>query len=146
MNALNVEARYEVGRWGVKVGLTQRERLFYRFLLQNLLLLDDGGVVVNAVPVLDLHVGGSYMIRQVGKFRFDIEASYSSLQGTSTSGYNVLPGSAYEIAASVQHDRKEEYIFGTLKYEVSQQDTDILLQEAKELGFKFGYAWKLKDW
>jgi hypothetical protein len=47
---------------------------------------------------------------------------------------------------TVTHDRVKEYIFGTMKYELSQQDTDILSQKAAELGFKFGYAWKLKDW
>lgn len=146
INTLTAEVRYETGRYGVKAGISQRERLFYRFLQDNFFVQGDGGVVVNAVPVMDIHVGASYMIHAAGKFRVDGEASFVSMQGTNTSGYAVKPGSALEVALTVTHDRVKEYIFGTIKYESSQQDTDILLQKASELGFRFGYAWKLKDW
>lgn len=146
LNSFNADASYEIGKWGIRGGISQRERLFYRFAQQNLALQIDGGVVVNAVPVMDLHMGVSYMIHQAGKFRFDTELMFESLQSAGTSGYNVRPGSAMQFLATVQHDRIKEYLFGTVKYEVSQQDTDILLQKTAELGFRFGYAWKLKDW
>jgi hypothetical protein len=146
LNTFVADARFEVGKWGFSGGLAQRERLFYRFIVQNIVLFDDGGVVVNAVPLMDYHAGVSYMIHQTGKFRFDAELGYVSILGASTSGYNVTPGSAFDIGFTVQHDRIKEYLFATVKYEVSQQDTDILLQKATELGFRFGYAWKLKDW
>ena len=146
INTLTAEARYEAGKYGVKFGISQRERLFYRFFPPNIFLQDDGGVVVQAVPVLDYHVGLSYMAYQAGKLRVDAEATFVSMQGTNTSAYAVKPGSALEFELHVTHDRVKEYIFGTLKYEQSQQDTDILIQKAQELGVKFGYAWKLKDW
>lgn len=138
--------RFETGKWGFTFGLVQTEKLFYRFSTQNIVLFDDGGVVVNAVPILIYRAGGSYMFHQTGKYRFDAEFALLSLQATNTSGYNVSPGSGWDISVTVQHDRVKEYLFGTLKYEESHQDTDILLQKAKELGIKFGYAWKLKDW
>ena len=146
LNTLNMQARYEVGRWGVKAGITQRERLFYRFADTGFSLINDGGVVVNAVPVMDVHAGLAYMIHQKGKFRIDSDVTFVSMQATNTSGYKVTAGTGLEIGATVTHDRVREYIFGTMKYETSQQDTDILAQKAAELGFKFGYAWKLKDW
>ena len=146
LNSVTANVRYEMGRWGGKIGISQRDRLFYRFNPDNIFIPDDGGVVVNAVPVLDYHLGVSYMIKQMGKFRIDTELTFISMTATNTSGYVVQPGTAYEIAATVQHDRIREYLFGTVSYEASQQNTDILLQKATELGFKFGYAWKLKDW
>lgn len=146
MNTFSFDLRYEMGKWGVFGGISQRERLFYRFLTENIVLFEDGGVVVNAVPLTDLHAGVSYMFRQTGKFRFDAMFSYVNILGGSTSGYNVTPGNAYNFAVNIQHDRVKEYVFGTVRYEMSQQNTDILLQKASELGFTFGYAWKLKDW
>ena len=146
LNSLNAQARYEIGRWGVKAGISQRERLFYRFDDVYYILPFGGGVEVNAVPVMDLNAGLTYMLHQTGKFRFDSEINFVSMQATSTTGYNVTPGTAMEISASVTHDRVREYIFGAIRYETSQQDTDILQQKAVELGFNFGYAWKLKDW
>lgn len=146
LNTLNAQARYEVGRWGVKAGITQRERLFYRFADTGFSLINDGGVVVNAVPVMDVHAGLAYMVHQKGKFRIDSDVTFVSMQATNTSGYKVTAGTGLELGMTVTHDRVKEYIFGTMKYETSQQDTDILSQKAAELGFKFGYAWKLKDW
>ena len=146
LNTFSVNAKFEVGKWGFRAGLSQRERLFYRFVKENIVLFDDGGVVVNAVPLIDLHSSVSYMFQQSGKYRFDGEVGLTSILGASTSGYNVTPGTAFDIGFTVQHDRIKEYLFGTVKYELSQQDTDILLQKASELGFAFGYAWKLKDW
>ncbi len=146
INTLVADARYEVGKFAVKAGLSQRERLFYIFLPDNIFLIDDGGVVVNAVPILDFHVGVAYMFYQAGKLRVDTAATFVSMQAANTSAYAVKPGSAIEFELSVTHDRVKEFIFGTLKYEQSQQDTSILIQKASELGFKFGYAWKLKDW
>ncbi len=146
MNTLNADVRYEIGKWGVRFGISQRERLFYRFNPDNIFIPDDGGVVVNAVPVMDYHLGLSYMIRQMGKFRIDGGVALYSLLATNTSGYSVKPGSATEVSFTITHDRIREYLFGTILYESSQQNTDILTQKATELGFKFGYAWKLKDW
>ena len=146
LNEFVADVRYEIGKWGFSLGIAQRERLFYRFLVQNIVLFDDGGVVVNAVPLVDIHTGVSYMLHQAGKFRFDGQVGVVSIQGASTSGYNVRPGTSFDLSFTIQHDRISEYLFGTVKYELSQQDTDILLQKASELGFKFGYAWKLKDW
>jgi hypothetical protein len=82
----------------------------------------------------------------MGKFRFDTELTFLSLTSTNTSGYVVQPGTAFQISGTITHDRVKEYLFGTVLYESSQQNTDILLQKTSELGFKFGYAWKLKDW
>jgi hypothetical protein len=146
LNSITADIRYEVGRWGVKVGFSSRDRLFYRFNTDNIFILDDGGVVVNAVPILDYHIGATYIINQMGKFRVDGEFNLVTMTATNTSGYVVQPGNAFELAATITHDRIKEYIFGTVKFESSQQNTDILLQKATELGFKFGYAWKLKDW
>ncbi|MGZ6418478.1 MAG: hypothetical protein ACXWPX_08200, partial [Pseudobdellovibrio sp.] len=146
INTLNADIRYEMGKWGGKFGVAQRERLFYRFNPFNIFLPDNGGVVVNAVAVMDYHLGVSYMIKQMGKFRIDGELTFFSLLPTETSGYSVKPGTATDISFTISHDRIREYLFGTVLYEVSQQNTDILTQKATELGFKFGYAWKLKDW
>jgi hypothetical protein len=146
LNTVTADVRYESGRWGGKLGLTQRDRLFYRFNPDNIFIPDDGGVVVNAVPIIDYHVGVSYMVKQMGKFRFDTELTFLSLTSTNTSGYVVQPGTAFQISGTITHDRVKEYLFGTVLYESSQQNTDILLQKTSELGFKFGYAWKLKDW
>ncbi len=146
LNSFTADVRWETGKWGVKAGISQKDRLFYRFNPDNIFIPDDGGVVVNAVPVLDIHAGVSYMVKQMGKFRVDAELNLLSMTATKTSGYVVQPGTAYELAATVMHDRIREYLFGTVSYESSQQNTDILLQKATELGFKFGYAWKLKDW
>ncbi len=146
LNYINAQLRYEIGKWGVKAGISQRERLFYRFDDVYYQLPFGGGVEVNAVPVLDLSAGLTYMLHQTGKFRFDGDLTFVSMQSTSTSGYKITPGTGLEIAAIVTHDRIREYIFGAIKYETSQQDTDILQQRATELGFNFGYAWKLKDW
>ncbi len=146
LNTFSANAKFEIGKWGFRGGVSQRERLFYRFLTQNIVLFDDGGVVVNAVPLIDLHAAASYMFHQAGKYRFDGEVGVTSILGAGTSGYDVKPGTAFDIGFTVQHDRVQEYLFGTVKFELSQQDTDILLQKATELGFTFGYAWKLKDW
>lgn len=140
------DARYETGPFGFSLGLTQTEKLFYRFSQQNIVIFQDGGVIVNAVPILILRGAFSYMFHQTGKYRFDAEVGLLSLQGASTSGYDVKPGTGLDFSLTIQHDRVKEYIFGTLKYEISQQDTQILLQNSSELGIKFGYAWKLKDW
>jgi hypothetical protein len=140
------DARYETGPFGFSVGVVQTEKLFYRFSQGNIFLFEDGGVVVNAVPILQYRAAFSYMFHQAGKYRFDAEIGILSLQGASTSGYEVKAGTGLDLSFTVTHDRVKEYIFGTLKYEESQQDTQILLQKAKELGIKFGYAWKLKDW
>jgi hypothetical protein len=146
LNSFTADVRWEAGKWGVKAGISQKDRLFYRFNPDNIFIPDDGGVVVNAVPVIDYHIGASYMVKQMGKFRIDTELNLMSMTATNTSGYVVQPGTAFEVAATVMHDRVREYLFGTVSYESSQQNTDILLQKATELGFKFGYAWKLKDW
>ncbi len=146
ITSINAEAKYEVGPYGFTFGIGQTEKLFYRFFQQNIILNNDGGVVVNAVPILFLRGAVSYMFYQAGKYRFDGEVGYSYLQGGKTSGYDVTPGRATDFSITVQHDRIKEYIFGTLKFEKSHQDTDILIQDAQEIGIKFGYAWKLKDW
>lgn len=148
LNTFSVNAKFEVGKWGFSAGISQRERLFYRFSEEYKKngCWEGCGVVVNAVPLVDFHSKVSYMFHQSGKYRFDGELGLTSILVTSTSAYNVIPGTAFDIAFTVQHDRIREYLFGTVKYELSQQDTDILLQKASELGFTFGYAWKLKDW
>lgn len=146
LNTFSAGIRYEVSKWGYKIGIEQRERLFYRFFAENIVLFEDGGVTVNAIPLVDLHASVSYMFHQAGKFRFDGAVGLVSILPGSTSGFEVNPGTAYNISGTVQHDRVQEYLFGTVKYEMSQQDTTIELQKAAELGFTFGYAWKLKDW
>lgn len=146
VNSINAEMKYEFGTIGITLGMAQTEKLFYRFFQQNIILNDDGGVVVNAVPILLFRGAVSYMFYQAGKYRFDGEMGFSHLQGGKTSGYDVTPGQATDLSFTVQHDRVKEYIFGTIKYEKSHQDTDILIQDAQEVGLHFGYAWKLKDW
>ena len=146
LNTFAAGARYEVGKWGFNLGVTQKERLFYRFSVQSIVKFEGGDIVVNAVPIVDLHAGVSYMLHQSGKYRFDGQLGVSSIFGGSTSGYDVTPGNAVDFSFTVQHDRVQEYLFGTVKFQVSQQDTSILLQKVTELGFTFGYAWKLKDW
>ena len=146
LNTINLQARYEVGRWGVKVGLGQREKLFWRFADIQFLCVNDCGVVMNAVPIIELQAGLAYMMFQKGKFRIDTELGVVSMQSANTSGYKVTAGTGVDFGITVSHDRVKEYIFGTMKYQTSQQDTDILSQKAAELGFKFGYGWKLKDW
>ena len=146
VTSIFADARYETGPFGFSLGILQSEKLFYRFSKENIVLFDDGGVVVNAVPILSFRAGLSYMFYQAGKYRFDATFGVLSLQGASTSGYEVKPGTGMDFSLSVQHDRIKEYVFGTLKYEISQQDTQILIQRARELGIEFGYAWKLKDW
>jgi len=146
LNTFSGGIRYEMSKWGIHLGISQREKLFYRFFPENIVLFDDGGVVVHAVPVIELHAAVSYMFHQAGKFRFDGAIGLTSIQPSSTSGFNVNAGNAFNVSGTVQHDRMREYLFGTIKYEASQQDTAIELQKASELGFTFGYAWKLKDW
>ncbi|MBC7742152.1 MAG: hypothetical protein H7061_08140 [Bdellovibrionaceae bacterium] len=146
LTSLFIDARFETGPFGFTFGISQAERLFYRFLRENIVLFEDGGVIVNAVPIMIYRGAISYMFYQAGKYRFDAEVGFANLQATSTGAYNVKEGSAADISITVQHDRVKTYLFGTLKYEQSQQDTDILIQRAKEIGVKFGYAWKLKDW
>ena len=146
LTSIFVDARLETGPFGFTFGISQSERLFYRFDKENIVIFEDGGVTVNAVPIMSYRGAISYMFYQAGKYRIDAELGFASLAGTSTGGYNVKDGSAADISFTLQHDRVKTYLFATLKYEQSQQDTDILIQRAKELGVSFGYAWKLKDW
>ncbi|MBC7419087.1 MAG: LysM peptidoglycan-binding domain-containing protein [Bdellovibrio sp.] len=140
------DARYETGPFGFSLGIAQTEKLFYRFTKEFIVLFDDGGVTVNAVPILSYRGAFSYMFHQAGKYRFDAEIGVSSLQSAATAGYLVDPGTAVDVSLSLQHDRIKEYVFGKIRYEESQQNTQILFQKARELGIEFGYAWKLKDW
>ena len=139
-------AKYEVGEFGFSGGVSQADKVFYRFFKENIVIFNDGGVTVQLVPITKLRGAVSYLLRQDGKYRFDVEAGFYSLSSGKSSGYDVSPGSGWDITLSVQHDRVKEYVFGALVFGKSQQDTTIEKQVQTDLSLVFGYAWKLKDW
>ncbi len=138
--------KYEFGPMGFSFGFAQADKVFYRFFKENIVIFNDGGVTVQLVPITKYRGAISYLIRQEGKYRLDAEVGFTSLSSGKSSGYDVMPGSGWDVSVSVQHDRVKEYIFGTITFGKSQQDTTIEKQVQTDLSLAFGYAWKIKDW
>ena len=139
-------AKIETGLMGFSLGISQVDKVFYRFYKENIVIFNDGGVTVNVVPIMQYRAGFSYVLHQEGKFRFDGEIGLTSLSSGKNSGYSVDAGSGFDFSVTVQEDLIKEYLFGTIKYGKSQQNTTIEKQEQTDLSMVFGYAWKLKDW
>ncbi len=147
-------ARYETGPFGFGLGLKQYDKLFYRFRFSGLsqpcfssdVTFAGCGVFVHAASVLALSADVSYMFYQAGKFRYDVRADFIRLGPAHTGGFDIQEGNGYDIGFRITHDRVKEYIFGDITYGVSEQNTSIEVQKATEVGFTFGYAWKLRDW
>lgn len=161
LGSFQLGARYESGAWGIGVGYRQYDKLFYRFRFSGLsqpCFSNDSsfagcGIFVHTVSVGVMSVDLSYMIYQAGKFRYDAKVAYHKLGGSSSSAFGgmnaafeVKEGTGYSAGFKITHDRVKEYIFGDITYSQVSQDTNIEIQKATELGFTFGYAWKLKDW
>ena len=139
-------AKYETGPFGFSVGISQYDKVFYRFFKENIVIFNDGGVTVQLVPITEYRGALSYILYQAGKFRLDSEIGITALSAGKSSGYSVMSGSGMDFSLTFQEDRVKEYVFGTVKYGKSQQDTTIEKQEQSDLSLSFGYAWKLKDW
>lgn len=153
LTGLMGEARYEKGAWGVGGGVRQFDKLFYRFNLSGLTTpgfcvsgFSGCGVSVHSASIFSYFLNASYILHQAGKFRVDTMATWIHLGTGATGGFTIQEGSGWDLDLTVSHDRVKEYMYGTIRYGESSQDTSIEKQSAKELGFIFGYAWKLKDW
>ncbi|OFZ28808.1 MAG: hypothetical protein A2622_06920 [Bdellovibrionales bacterium RIFCSPHIGHO2_01_FULL_40_29] len=138
--------KYETERMGFSFGFAQLDKVFYRFFKENIVVFNDGGVTVQLVPITKIRGALSYLVHQEGKYRYDLEVGMYSLSGGKSSGYDVEAGSGWDLSMTVQHDRVQEYLFGTVIYGVSQQNTTIEKQDQTDLSLVFGYAWKMKDW
>lgn len=146
--------RYETGRWGVGFSVKQFDKQYYRFRFSGLTqpCLGAGntftgcGVVVTSASVTALSLDLSYMLFQAGKFRYDMQFAYRQIGNAATGGYTIDSGTGMMGLFRVTHDRVKEYIYGEVTYEKQSQNTSIEVQTSQNLGFTFGYAWKLKDW
>ncbi len=139
-------AKFEFGRFGFSAGLAQQDAVFYRFNKENIVIFQDGGVEVQVVPIMQYRGAVSYLLNQKGKYRFDGEIGVYTNTAGQTSGYTVQPGAGWDLSLKIQHDLIQEYLFGSIKFGRSQQDTSIEKQLQTDLSLQFGYAWKLKDW
>lgn len=154
LGSFQVAARYESGPWGIGLGYRQYDKLFYRFRFSGLsqpCFSNDSsfagcGIFVHAVSIPSYSADLSYMIYQAGKFRFDTKLAFMHLGGGHASSFSVEEGQGHSLDFKITHDRVKEYIFGDISYSEIEQNTSIEKQKASELGFTFGYAWKLKDW
>ncbi len=146
--------KYEKGYWGVGLGYLQMDKIFYRFRFSGLsepCLSPDAsfegcGVFAHTASIPTYYVSLDYLLYQAGKFRNDISLSYLHLGGAATGGFKINEGQGYSINYKITHDRVTEYLFGEINFTYLSQDTSIELQSMRHLGFKLGYAWKLKDW
>jgi hypothetical protein len=148
-----LQGRYEVGAFGFGVGLKNHDKLFYRFRFSGLsapCLSNSNfagcGVFVHVANIMSYFANANWMFYQAGKFSYDVKASFYLLGQGATGGFEVYNGTATDIEFTVRHDRVREYLYGKIHYGVSSQDTSIEVQTSQNLGFAFGYAWKLKDW
>lgn len=141
------KVKYEYKSFGISLGIAQGETLFYRYNSQLITgFLVNTGVVVSSVPVTETNVELSYVLAQRGKLRVDVNFRLINLSGGNTAAYSVKPGSGYELSSKILHDTyKEQYFYGILSYSEVKQNTSILEQKVKAIGFNFGYAWKIKD-
>lgn len=154
LGSFRIGARYETGPWGFGVGFRQYDKLFYRFRFSGLtqpcfspdVSFAGCGIFVHTASVSAMSADISYMIHQAGKFRYDVRADLIKLGTAHTGGFDIKEGSGYSIGFRITHDRVKEYIYGDITYGITEQNTTIEIQKATELGFTFGYAWKLRDW
>lgn len=154
LGSFRLGVRYETGAWGFGLGFRQFDKLFYRFRFSGLtqpcfspdVSFAGCGIFVHTASVSQISADISYMIHQEGKFRYDARADIYKLGTAHTGGFDIKEGSGYSIGFRVTHDRVKEYIYGDITYGISEQNTTIEVQKATELGFTFGYAWKLRDW
>jgi len=148
------EARYESGAFGYGIGLKNYDKLFYRFrfsglatpCLSNLSSFSGCGVFVHTANIMSYFVNINWIFYQAGKFTYDVKLTETYLGTGATGGFEVYSGLGTDVEFTVRHDRVREYLYASLHYGVSSQNTSIEVQTAKDLGFVFGYAWKLKDW
>lgn len=148
------EIRYETGVWGFGLGFKQFDKLFYRFRFSGLSAPCIGGgagftgcgIFVHAANVSMLYANASWLFYQAGKFSSGLLFTVGRLGSSNTAGWTIEPGTAWNLEFRVQHDRVQEFLFGTISYGQQSQNTSIEIQSASELGLTAGYAWKLKDW
>lgn len=154
LSKIYVEARYETGPYGIGLGVKNYDKLFYRFrfsglsqpCLSNAPSFAGCGVFVHSANIMAYFANMNWMFYQQGKFSYDVKGSFSLLGSGATGGFEVYNGTATDVEFTVRHDRVREYLYATIHYGVSSQNTSIEVQTAQDLGFVFGYAWKLKDW
>jgi hypothetical protein len=154
LSSIYAELRYEKGPYGFGAGLKNYDKQFYKFrfsgLSQPCFSADSAfagcGIFVNSANIMSYFVNFSWMFHQAGKFSYDMKLYLASLGGANTGGYVIQNGTGWNIDLTLRHDRVREYLFGTMRYGQSMQNTSIEVQKLTELGFMFGYAWKLKDW
>ncbi len=154
LSSIYAEARFETGAFGYGIGLKNYDKIFYRFrfsglstpCLSNNSSFAGCGVFVHTANIMSYFADANWIFYQAGKFSYDAKITGSYLGGTSVGGFDVYSGYGADIEFTVKHDRVREYLYATLHYGVGTQDTSIEVQTTQELGFIFGYAWKLKDW
>ena len=154
LSSIYIQGRYEKGAFGVGVGIRNYDKLYYRFrfsglstpCLSNTSSFAGCGVFVHTANIMSYFANVNWMFYQQGKFSYDAKINFAYLGEGATGGFQVYSGFGTDIEFTVKHDRVREYLYGTLHYGVSSQNTSIEIQTAQELGFVFGYAWKLKDW
>lgn len=154
LSKVYVEARYETGPYGFGLGIKNYDKLFYRFrfsglsqpCLSNAPSFAGCGVFVHSANIMAYFANMNWLFYQQGKFSYDAKVSFSFLGTGATGGFEVYNGTTTDLELTVRHDRVREYLYATIHYGVSSQNTSIEVQTAQDLGFVFGYAWKLKDW
>lgn len=148
------EIRYETGVWGFGLGFKQFDKLFYRFRFSGLSTPCIGGgsgfsgcgIFVHAASVSMFYANASWLFYQAGKLSSDLLFTMGYLGSSNTAGWVIDSGTAWNLEFRVQHDRIQEFLFGSISYGQQLQNTSIEQQKASELGLTVGYAWKLKDW
>jgi hypothetical protein len=154
LSNIHLQARYEVGAFGFGVGIRSYDKLFYRFrfsglstpCLSNSTSFSGCGVFVHTANIISYFANLNWVFYQEGKFTYDTKLSFAYLGTGATGGFEVYSGTGVDLEMSVRHDRVQEYLYATVHYGISSQNTSIEIQKAQELGFIFGYSWKLKDW
>ena len=154
LSSIYGEARYEFGEFGLGIGIKNYDKLYYRFrfsglsqpCLSNSSSFAGCGVFVHTANIMSYFVNLSWIFYQAGKFTYDAKLTAAYLGEGATGGFQVKNGELFGLDFTVKHDRVQEYLFGTLHYDIATQDTTIERQNSQSLGFVFGYAWKLKDW
>ncbi len=154
LSSIYAEARFETGAFGYGVGIKNYDKIFYRFrfsglstpCLSNDLSFSGCGVFVHTANVMGYFADANWIFYQAGKFSYDAKVTGTFLSGTAVGGFEVYSGFGADVEFTVKHDRVREYLYATLHYGVGRQNTSIEMQTTQELGFVFGYAWKLKDW
>lgn len=147
------QIRFEKGKWGVGASFRQHDKIFFRYRVSGLSQPCIGpsqfagcGVFVHIAAVSEISLDLSYMLFQQGKFRYDLTGIGTWIGPAATGGFEVEPGFGAGINFRITHDRVKEYVYGEMTYRSGAQNTSIETQKYQNLGFTFGYAWKLKDW